>query len=68
MIAAWERALAWAGGAALLVLHLDFWRPKRAELYLGFLPEELAYRIGWMLLAWLYLMFFCARIWRTEEP
>jgi len=29
--------------------------------------EELAWRLGWMALAWLYLLFFCARVWRGED-
>ena len=57
---------AWAGGLLLLLLHLDFWRPQRPILHFGWLPEELLYRLSWLLLAWLYLMFFCSRIW-TEE-
>ena len=47
--------MAWAGGILLLVLHLDFWRPQRVEVYFGWVPEELLYRIGWMILAWAYL-------------
>ncbi len=31
-------AVTWAAAAPLL-LHLDFWRPQRAELYLGWMPE-----------------------------
>lgn len=61
-----EVRVAWLFGLILLVLHLDFWRPQRAVLYFGFLPEELLYRIAWMVLAWLYLLFFCARIWRSH--
>lgn len=65
-----ERALrtaAWVGVAALMLLHLDFWRSQRAALWFGWMPEELLYRLLWMFLAWLYLLFFCARIWRKEE-
>lgn len=62
-----DRALAWAGLLVLLVLHVDFWRPQRPVLWLGWLPEELAYRLGWMLLAWLYLLFFTRWIWRSGE-
>ena len=58
--------LAWSGFALLLILHLDFWRPQVARLHFGWLPEELAWRLGWMLLAWLYLVWFCARVWRDE--
>ncbi len=61
-----DRFLAWAGLLFLLVLHVDFWRPQRPVLYFGWLPEELAYRIAWMVLAWIYLMFFTSRVWKTE--
>lgn len=61
------RWIAWAGLLLLLALHLDFWRPQVARTYFGWMPEELLYRLGWMLLAWLYLLFFCARVWREEE-
>ncbi len=59
--------LAWGGFLVLLVLHLDFWRPQRPVLLLGWIPEELAYRFGWIALAWLYLCFVCARVWREED-
>ena len=59
--------LAWLGAGVLLVLHLDFWRPQRVRLVLGWMPEELAWRLAWMVLAWLYLLFVCARVWRDGE-
>lgn len=62
-----EVAIAWVGLVALLVLHLDFWRGPRTDLWFGFVPEEIGYRVVWMLAAWVYLMFFTARIWRGEE-
>lgn len=61
-----DRLLAWLGGLALVALHVDFWRPRRPVLWLGWLPEELAYRLGWMLLAWLYLLFLTRRVWNRE--
>jgi len=51
----------------LVALHLDFWRPQRPRLLFGWLPEELAWRVGWPLLAWGLMLFICARVWR-EEP
>lgn len=60
-------AAAWAGGLVLLALHLDFWRPRRLELWFGWMPEELLWRLGWMALAWLYLAFFCRCVWIEEE-
>ena len=59
--------LAWVGFGVLLVLHLDFWRAQRAEVYFGWIPEELLYRLGWIVLAWLYLLFVCGFVWRGEE-
>ena len=59
--------VAWGGALLLLVLHLDFWRPQRPILYLGWIPEELAYRLAWTVLAWGYLIFFTHRIWLESE-
>ena len=39
----------------------------RDGMIAGWLPTELAYRIAWMVLAWLYLLYFTARVWRDEE-
>jgi hypothetical protein len=67
-----ERALAWVAGLGLLALHLDFWRPKRAVLWLDFVPEELLYRLAWVGLAYGFLLWISFRIWRPradrEEP
>lgn len=60
--------VAWGLGLALVVLHLDFWRPARDVVYLGWIPEELALRLVWMALATLYVWWFCARVWRVREP
>lgn len=60
------RALAWLGLAVLLALHLDFWRPQRPVLHLGWLPEELLWRLAWMALAWLYLLFVLRWLWAPE--
>ena len=62
-----DRAIAIGGFVALLFLHLDFWRPQRAQLYFDWVPEELLYRWLWMGLAGLYILFFCARVWRSEQ-
>jgi hypothetical protein len=61
-----SRFLAWVWGLLLLVLHLDFWRPRRVEVHLGWMPEELVYRVAWMVLALLYLVFFCRFVWTDE--
>lgn len=61
-----DQWIGWVGFAVLLGLHLDFWRPQRAELYLGWMPEELAFRLLWMALAWLYLLFVLRALWTDE--
>ena len=58
--------IAAAGFLVLVVLHLDFWRPQSAHLLLGWLPEELAYRIAYIVLAWIYILWICHRVWREE--
>ena len=62
-----DKVVAGAGLVVMLVLHVDFWRPQSATLYAGWIPAEIAYRLVGFLLAWLYLLFFCARIWREED-
>jgi hypothetical protein len=59
--------IATLGSLVLVLLHLDFWRPQRARLYFGWLPEELAWRVAWLLLAWALMLFVCARVWREES-
>lgn len=59
--------LAWILAVILQLLHLDFWRPQSPEIYFGWLPQELAYRLGWMILAWLYLEWFTRRVWSSEH-
>ena len=54
-------------GVVLVALHLDFWRPQRPRSWFGWLPEELAWRLAWMGLAFLYLLYFCAHLWRDGE-
>ena len=58
---------AWVFGLVLVALHLDFWREQRVEIYFGWLPEELLYRLIWLAAAWAYLVFFCKEIWRDGE-
>ena len=68
-IVKWHSVIGVGGFALLLFLHLDFWRPRSSELYFGWLPEELGYRVLWMLLAWAYLVFFCRWLWpEATEP
>ena len=57
---------AWAIGLLLVVLHVDAWRPKRDVLWFDAIPEELGYRVAWMLAAAVYLVWFTACVWRSE--
>jgi len=50
-----------------MLLHLDFWRPQRVVVYMGWIPEELLYRCVWMLFAWAYLLYVCKVHWRVDE-
>ena len=58
-----HKYIGWLGFAVLLVLHLDFWRSDEIELYFGWLPRELGYRLLWMALGWAYLIYFCRYLW-----
>ncbi len=59
--------IAACGFVVLLLLHLDFWRPQRGVLLLGWLPEELGYRLAYCVLAWFYILYICAWVWREES-
>ncbi len=61
------KTIAWAGALALLGLHLDFWRDRGTALLMGWMPQELAWRMGWMLLSTLYLIWFCRAVWVEED-
>ena len=63
----WERLVAALGLVALGVLHVDAWRSPGARVFLGWVPEELLYRLVWVLLAWGYLLLLFARFWTDEE-
>jgi hypothetical protein len=67
-----DRVVAVGGLALLLVLHFDCWhfefrREPGGDLWLGVLPAELGYRLGWMALAAAYLEWFRRRIWHDER-
>jgi hypothetical protein len=55
---------AWLLGLLLVVLHLIPWGWEGN--WLPWLPAELGFRIGWMLLALAYLLWFCRAVWTTE--
>ena len=61
-----HRIAAWGGFLLLIALHLDFWREQRPVLYLGWIPEDMAYRLVWMVLAWIYLLYFTRYVWRED--
>lgn len=56
-----RRVLAGLGLLLLVATHL--YRTTSTELVLGWMPLELAYRLVWMVMAWLYLLFFTAWVW-----
>ena len=60
------RRISTIGFVGLVLLHLDSWRPQRSRLLFDWLPEELAYRLALILLAWLFMLFVCSKLWR--EP
>ena len=60
-------AIAWIALLLLVVTHMDFWRPQEVSLVAGWLPFELAYRIVWLLAAWLYMVFLCRLLWPEER-
>jgi hypothetical protein len=62
-----KRWIAWLGAGLLLGLHHDFFRPQEARLVLGWMPEDLAYRLVWMVLATIYLFWFTRAIWEARE-
>lgn len=66
--------IAWVLAILLVALHLGFWdawdawRPDRpGQVRLGWIPDELAWRLAWMALAFAYLLWFCGAVWRIEE-
>jgi len=60
------QVIAWLGALVLLALHLHFWIDPGPDLWWNWLPIDLAYRIAWLVLAWLYLLFFCRFVWDKE--
>ncbi|MCH9648627.1 MAG: hypothetical protein K0U98_10335 [Deltaproteobacteria bacterium] len=65
--ASWVTITAWSGFVLLMLLHVDFWRSQRAVLHFGWLPEDVLYRLLWMVLAWGYLVFFTKWVWKGGE-
>jgi hypothetical protein len=51
-----ESGLRWCALALLLFLHHDSWRERTDALRFGFLPDELVWRLCWIVaaVAWLF--------------
>jgi hypothetical protein len=56
------------GAVGLTLLHLDFWRTQRGTLLLGWIPDELLYRLIYILLAGAYILWICAWLPDADEP
>jgi len=71
MSACWsarDRWIAWGGFVVLMALHLDSWRPQRGVLYMGWIPEEILYRLVWIGCVWIYLVFLTSRPYSFGAP
>lgn len=53
--------------AGLVATHLDAWRLQRDVVWFGWLPEELAWRLAWMLAAWAFVAWFTHAVWARES-
>ena len=53
-----------------MALHFDVWRGPRPAIWMGWMPEELGYRLLWMAGATVYLWMFTGWVWaeREDEP
>ena len=51
----------------LIAAHLDFWRPQREVVWFGWLPEELLWRLAWMVLAAAFVIHFTYFVWAGED-
>lgn len=56
--------VAWSLGLLLVGLHLA--PLGHGEDWIPGLPAELGFRLGWMVLALFYLLWFCRHIWKAE--
>lgn len=61
------RLVAMLGFVVLLVLHFDAWRTPSAAPWWGWLPDELGWRLLWMLGALGYLWWFTSRFWKLKS-
>ncbi len=61
-----HRWIAWAGFFLLFGSHVAYFPAQSTELMFGWMPVDLVYRLVWMVLAWLYLMHFTAKVWGPD--
>ncbi|MHC4948555.1 MAG: hypothetical protein ACYTG1_09865 [Planctomycetota bacterium] len=59
--------IAWIAGLVLVALHLDYYRAGDGPLRWGWVPDELAWRVGSIGLAWAYILFVCRYVWREDD-
>ncbi|MFT4540541.1 MAG: hypothetical protein ACI841_001285 [Planctomycetota bacterium] len=59
--------IALGSALVLLALHLDFWRPQRLEVWFGWIPEELLWRLAWMALAVFWILYASRYVWVTRD-
>lgn len=57
---------AWLLGLALVAAHMLVPPGREGVLHLGWIPDELAWRLAWMALAGIYLAWFCGSVWRDD--
>ena len=65
MSARGHRILSLAAGTLLLAAHLLPWRTDLPPRF-GWMPRELVLRLAWMAAALVFLLHFCARVWRAS--
>jgi hypothetical protein len=57
----------WIGVAVLLILHVAARRCPGTDLRFGWLPDELAFRIGWMLVSACLVVLITRVVWTIED-
>ena len=63
-----ETALFWLAVIALLCAHMLGFGQGTQPLLLGWLPIDLAYRVAWMGMAALLVLWMTTRLWPEREP
>lgn len=62
-----EHGLFWAAVAVLLVAHMFGLGQGDRPLLLGWVPLDLAYRVGWIALAAALVFWMTGRLWPNDE-